>query len=155
MASPTYMGFRVKRYGPHVTSFTDDFPGTVVVRALRKRTRLHPAITAPTANRTPPATVLTRAASGRMVAGRIDSRIAPRRYVKTNTHGTGTCIRKRMGFFTPQPLPVKCDSLDYTSRWDSLRVGKTGRVGTGTDLKATRESATANERSQKAGTKLR
>src|SRR5215472_1945150 len=99
MVSPTYMGFLVQRYGPQVTSFAEGFPGTVVVRAFRKRTRPHPAITPPTTNKTPPATVLTRAVSGRIAVCRVNSRAAPRRYVKTNTHGTGTCIRKRMGFF--------------------------------------------------------
>src|SRR5580658_6782975 len=93
------MGFRVKRYGPHVTSFTDDSPGTVVVRALWKIMRPQPAITAPTANSTPPVITLARAAAGEMVQGRRDCRAAPRRYVRTNTHGTGTCTMNRMGFF--------------------------------------------------------
>src|SRR5437763_15827181 len=50
---PTYLGFRVARYGPRVTNVTDGLPGTVVVRALRKITSAQPAIAAPPANNTP------------------------------------------------------------------------------------------------------
>src|SRR5215471_21221664 len=102
---PTYIGFRVKRYGPQVTSFADTFPGTVVVRALRKSTKPQPAITPPTANSTPPATVVTSALSAETVRGCVCSKPTPRRYDRTNTQGTGTRISNRTGFIMPHPLP--------------------------------------------------
>src|SRR5262245_46026405 len=94
---PTYIGLRVTRYGPHVTSFADDSPGTVVVRAFRKIASPHPAITAPAANSSAPAIEVASVARGLTTLARSDSRPAPSRYVSTNTHGTGIRMRSLAG----------------------------------------------------------
>src|SRR5690349_24936488 len=55
-------------------------------------------MTAPAANSTPPANVLARAVSDEITLERVSSRHTPRRYMRTNTQGTGTRISSRNGF---------------------------------------------------------
>src|SRR6185369_17528443 len=88
--SPTYIGLRVKRYGPHVTSCADRSPGTVVVRALRNVISPQPAMTAPLKNSAPPASPVTGEDGRTTEERRACSRPTPARYASTNTHGTGT-----------------------------------------------------------------
>src|SRR5262249_41277800 len=87
---PTYIGLRLKRYGPQVTSRDDACPGTVVVRARRNVAHPQVASAAPATNSPPPASLTAASALMAGGVGNAYSRPTPHRYASTNTHGTGT-----------------------------------------------------------------
>src|SRR5262249_40896523 len=87
---PRYIGLRLKRYGPQVTSRDEYCPGTVVVRARRNVSHPHPASAAPATNSPPPTTLTARGASVARPVGSADSTPTPHRYASRKTHGTGT-----------------------------------------------------------------
>lgn len=72
---PTYMGLRVTRYGPEVTSAVVGFIGTTLVRAPRKSNIAHPSSASQMATQMDAAT--TARVDGSPAIGKTSSRAPP------------------------------------------------------------------------------